>query len=615
MRLSKVEIWNYRSIKHLSLDLGDCTVLVGKNNSGKSNIIHAVDIVLGEKWLKFTKDDFFDKDETNNIKIQLFFDNFSPSEIDNIVPEIKGCKVDGLWCRPEIYEDELRENANLLIELEVSGDYSISKKIYYGNSPSNYLSPKLKDIIVSSVLIPSIRDHNQLLRTYENAFFGKLLNKLYTIADPVRRKTFDDKLKETNEACKNLYSDHENRLKEISKEIIDYEGLAFSIMPSDPKDTYKKLEILLNDGVETDLNFKGSGLQSIIIIALFKLYSEIRAGNSLLIIEEPELFLHPHANRHLSNILTDFCGKGVQIIITTHSPQYLVGQKVTNIALISKSGKESAVKQIKGVRDEVKLKRELNESNLELFFSEKVVLVEGPSEKILYPSIAQCINDHFDFDKKSISIVEADGKTNLDVFIDLCDRFQIDWVAIVDKDFSDVSQTLPTLRRMNTNFNIGIDFTKDSRSVIENKFDDKGIHVLNYGSIENYYHREWLYEILYDLLTTSGILKEIIDQALPLIKQFTEPTKEVAVRQDIGQITGLDADDRTFIYEIITAKLRLIEINLDSPTIGSDLVAVFKKFYLKKPKIALMLKHHTRISDFTVNKDLELQTIFNRIFL
>jgi predicted ATP-dependent endonuclease of OLD family len=75
--------------------------------------------------------------------------------------------------------------------------------------------------------------------------------------------------------------------------------------------------------------------------------------------------------------LRGFCGQqGVQVIITTHSPQYLLDQKISNIALISKSGKETKVQQVRQVTDEVKLKRELTDSNLELFFSEKVVLVE-----------------------------------------------------------------------------------------------------------------------------------------------------------------------------------------------------------------------------------------------
>lgn len=617
MRLSKVEIWNYRSIKHLSLDVGDCTVIVGKNNSGKSNIIHAIDLVIGERWLKFSKEDFFDKDESQNIKIQLHFKEFSSLEIESIIPEIKGCKVDGVWCNAEIYQDEFRDSKSLVMELEVSADHhQISKRIYYGNSPYNYLSPKVKDLVVNSVLIPAVRDHNQILKTsYDNTFFSKLLTRLYAIADPTKRQIFDNKLNETNVACKDLYLEYEERLNKISKEIIDHSGVSFSVTPSNPKDTYKKLEILLNDGLETDLNLKGSGIQSVIIIALFKLYSEIRTeGNALLLVEEPELFLHPHANRHMASTLRGFCGTpNVQVIISTHSPQYLLEQKISNIALISKAGKETQVKQVKSVLNEVKLKRELTESNLELFFSESVILVEGPTERILFPSIAREINDQFDFDKRNISLIEADGKTNLDIFIDLCNYFKIKWFAIVDKDFSDTHK-YSTIKKLNSSLDIGIDLAHDSRPEIERKLNAKRIHVLNYGETENYYHKEWLLEIIHDLLETSVLSNTILDQVLPIIKQFNDPTTEIELKKTVGRITGLDPDDYKVIEAIINAKQKVMALNMDSEKMTEDLITAFKSFSLTKPKIAVMLKNHAKISEFSSPKDIELQNIFNRIF-
>jgi len=138
--------------------------------------------------------------------------------------------------------------------------------------------------------------------------------------------------------------------------------------------------------------------------------------------------------------------------------------------------------------------------------------------------------------------------------------------------------------------------------------------VLNFGAIENYYHKEWLLEMLYDLLITSGIPQEFLDQSVPLVKQFNDPTKEIELKQTIGSIADLDPDDRAFIFDVINAKLKILALNLDSPTITSELVAAFKSFSLTKPKIALMLKRHATITDFTTPKNSELQDVFNRIF-
>ena len=65
------------------------------------------------------------------------------------------------------------------------------------------------------------------------------------------------------------------------------------------EDYYRNIRLSVNDGIETPLEDKGSGLQSLIMIELFKFYCKVFNQSSLLILEEPELFLHPHAKRML----------------------------------------------------------------------------------------------------------------------------------------------------------------------------------------------------------------------------------------------------------------------------------------------------------------------------
>ena len=78
MYISRVIIKNYRSIKDLTLSFNSGkNVIVGKNNSGKSNIIKAIDIVLGEssptyaKYNNITENDFYsnNSESANNIMI------------------------------------------------------------------------------------------------------------------------------------------------------------------------------------------------------------------------------------------------------------------------------------------------------------------------------------------------------------------------------------------------------------------------------------------------------------------------------------------------------------------------------------------------------------------
>jgi putative ATP-dependent endonuclease of OLD family len=50
MTIRRICIENYRSIENLDLELSSVNALVGPNNSGKSNILRALNVVLGETW-------------------------------------------------------------------------------------------------------------------------------------------------------------------------------------------------------------------------------------------------------------------------------------------------------------------------------------------------------------------------------------------------------------------------------------------------------------------------------------------------------------------------------------------------------------------------------------
>lgn len=79
MRLHKIKIENFRSIKHLELTMprSNFLILVGANNAGKSNVVRAVDAVCGDSWFgkdKLSEHDFYLRDRENEISIALEFD-------------------------------------------------------------------------------------------------------------------------------------------------------------------------------------------------------------------------------------------------------------------------------------------------------------------------------------------------------------------------------------------------------------------------------------------------------------------------------------------------------------------------------------------------------------
>ena len=77
MRIARVRIEHFRSVKETDLEPGSLCVLIGENNAGKSNILKALNLVLGDTWpteRSFSDDDFHGLDTTKDIVIQVFFE-------------------------------------------------------------------------------------------------------------------------------------------------------------------------------------------------------------------------------------------------------------------------------------------------------------------------------------------------------------------------------------------------------------------------------------------------------------------------------------------------------------------------------------------------------------
>lgn len=598
MLLSEVYIKNYRSIEELKLKLGKCSIIVGKNNSGKSNILKAIDLVLGEKYIKLTKNDFYNRDENREIKIKLTFTDLTSEELKKIQNNITyGIKND---ISAEELKYYLRTEKRIAIEAVLKSNHT-SRDLYIAGHKYKYFSNEIKDSIVSTLYIPSVREPGNILKVTEYSFLNKLLSIMYKQADPVQKKALEDALSKATEQCKEMFDTYEQDLDRITKSIIEHNGLKFAMLPSDSDSLYKKLELLLDDGVETELEFKGSGIQSVVIISLFKLYSDLRAGDALLLIEEPESFLHPQANRHMANILKEFCTKdNMQIIIATHSPNYLQSSNVKDIILLDKKELKTKATQIDGISDEVKLKRELNVSNLELFFADKVILVEGETEKILLPVIAKQVNKKNDFDKMNYSIIEVGSKANLDIFIELLTKFNIPWLSLLDKDVLN-KESKKIISNLNQKFSCEVDVSSTDEEYLIREFKKNGIYILSYGEIENYYHKEWLYKILDDWisnLSTDSITKEELKLK---ISNFVNISNKDNIYREIMN-KNLDDYDKELMKNIIGAKAKLISLDLNKQKVSSDLETIFKGLRLTKPKIALKLKDYIEVSDLEKNE-------------
>ena len=162
--------------------------------------------------------------------------------------------------------------------------------------------------------------------------------------------------------------------------------------------------------------------------------SERQAG-LLLLIEEPELYLRPQAQRYLYRLLREFALAGNQVIYSTHSPAFLNVARLDELVFVERlprTGTRALQPEPVSADEDFRVMTEFDAARSELFLARAVVLVEGLTEKLVLPFVFAALGH--DVDREAISIVECGGKPNLPLFARICRATGIPFLVMHDSD-------------------------------------------------------------------------------------------------------------------------------------------------------------------------------------
>lgn len=161
-----------------------------------------------------------------------------------------------------------------------------------------------------------------------------------------------------------------------------------------------------------------------------------RVEDICIFFEHPEMFLMPYEERELYSTLVKLSKYGIFISIETLSNRFVGLQQYRSICIARHHGDSSSFFQFRGSLfsgDEVKnfnMNYFINSDRGEIFFSKKVILVEGQTDKILINYLAE----RLDLLRYEYCIVECGSKSLLPQFIRLLNSFHIHYVVVYDKD-------------------------------------------------------------------------------------------------------------------------------------------------------------------------------------
>ena len=503
MYLKRLYIRNFRSIRELDLEFSDGkNVIVGRNNSGKSNIVAALDAVLSEssptyhKTQNITEKDFrawketVDGEQETRSADELFIwcelarrpdeplnykemygsrklprysegeDPYNPGKPQRFLSEHLPENYEQLFHSTldesvvewiDTYEPSKGE-----IEKELSNKYSFAyafrakhvgvgeiekemRFLYREDGESDWclsFRASFRNEFLQSAIIPPFRDPGGELRATHYTWYGKLMKHLTEkYAD---RERLDEAFSEVIEVADDVF---EGMRKEIADSVLDVafpdSELYFQFNPDAGPDLYKNTQIYVDDGIKSRLEEKGSGIQSATTIGLFNYYTENvnTVSSALLCIEEPELYLHPHARRVISKRLDDFLDSGDfsnQVVLTTHSVDFIrTVKRDLRVVLVRKDDEDGTTGQAVPIRKFEQLLVDNNQN--ELFFADKVILCEG-YDKYVVEAVA---DDLFEgaLDKQNVSVVQVGGKDRLCQLASLVIDLDIECYVLTDFDF------------------------------------------------------------------------------------------------------------------------------------------------------------------------------------
>ena len=417
--IRKLLIRNFRSIKELELELTEFNVLIGPNSSGKSNILKALNLIIGETYpsiRSFDEQDFFLQDKSNEIIIEVHFDE--PIEVDSIKNEIWGFRLS--------YNGDICNYVTLNSKEEI---------LCYPNSSREVKVSNLMREKVSLMYLPLDRQAYQQITPSQWKLYGKLLKYIASQIDDNTKRDFTFSIENAfKEKIFPIVRDIEESINLFVKEQTGLElVLRLSLLDSTNILRNLRPKIKYFDKFEVDVESEGAGIQSAVAIALARTYANITKLPLMIAIEEPELFLHPHGCRHFYRLLKELSQNGVQIIYTTHNRSFVRAEDYQSICIVRKNGIETEVKRANfETSNAIKLASKFNEELNEVFFADKVVLTEGYNDKI---ACSFCLEElGVNFDKLNISIVDCGGAEELEALALVLKEFHIETYALIDKD-------------------------------------------------------------------------------------------------------------------------------------------------------------------------------------
>ena len=430
MKFNSITIKNFRNFEDISIDLTNKNVLFGMNDVGKTNFLYALRFIFDKDIRKqnFNDTDYYKKKVDKPIEIVIAIDISDTEDADSqkLRAKLKGA----------ILTDQNT------VYIKVMANYDEKEMVgvpvlFWGGDIEGLEEMKVHgtffeiDYVFDVIYIDAYVDLYTLFKKNANTLLVNDKEQDKDILESINKtcndlnsqisglsgiKTFEEKI-----ALEYKKFRHDDISVSVKSEIA-VKGLYSNIVP-----------YIKQDADDSLYPTSGEGRKKLLVYAIFDLLSkeEEEKKINIFLIEEPENHLHRSMQIALSHILF-LDDKYQYLFMTTHSPYVLAEMDHVNLIRIYNEDKIASKSVLYTVPTKFKSQRKmLNRGLVEAIFADRVLLVEGPSENVLFGKVLSEINSFYEAD--GIYILPVGG-FGFKPYHQILEALQIDNIIKTDND-------------------------------------------------------------------------------------------------------------------------------------------------------------------------------------